>query len=701
MASGRKRADTQPRDYADNGLSDFIATDKYARYRPDLKRRELFHEIVDRVESMHLRRFGGYHKCPDQFLPPPDKTTDPAQERVRACLAGRTVPDCIREAFHAVREKRVMPSMRSLQFGGKAIEAANARMFNCCFSPVDRIAFFREYFYLLLAGCGCGISVQFHHINRLPKFPNRPDDRKLPVVDHAVADSIEGWSDSLDALFQSYLSGYMVRFDYSRIRRRGAPLKTSGGRAPGYRPLKRALENVEQILKRAGGRRLQPIEAYDICMFVARAVIAGGTRRSATICLFSPDDAAMMEAKTGNWIDENPQRAGSNNSAVIDRSSGTRKQFHQLFDCQKEFGEPGFYFSSSKEYGCNPCCEIGLNPVVSGPFLDSDAARLRELGFQDALNAATRLSGWQMCNLSTINAAKITTEEDFYRACHHAAVLGTLQAAYIDMPCLGPVTRFLNEREALIGVSICGILDRPDLLLKQEVLECGAAICRTANAAVAAAIGIRPAARTTCVKPEGTTSLLLGAGSGIHPHHAKRYFRRVQVNRDDPVYRHFAKVNPHMIEPSTHHPESDDVIIFPQTAPPGAIVRGDLGAIDFLKAVKFVQQHWVQAGRAFDDISPSLHHNVSNTCTVRPDEWDAVEDFIWRNRRYFTGISLLPYAGDKIYPQAPREEVITEDDIALWNRLVYRKVDYATLREESDETRPYETPACTSDACEA
>src|SRR5690606_16791497 len=211
------------------------------------------------------------------------------------------------------------------------------------------------------------------------------------------------------------------------------------------------------------------------------------------------------------------------------------------------------------------------------------------------------------------------TEEAFYEACFQAAAIGTLQAAYTDIPYLGPVSRFLNEREALLGVSICGILDNPEVFLNARILERGAEICKATNAVVAAAIGIRRAARVTCVKPEGTASLLLETGSGIHPHHAKRYFRRVQANRTEPVYRFFREANSHMTEPSVYQPDTDDVITFPVQAPDTAILRDEVGAAQFLEYVKFVQKHWVQAGRVSDVYSPDLHHNVSNTCTVKPE----------------------------------------------------------------------------------
>jgi len=686
--------------YDDNGLSAYIACSKYARYRPDLGRREIFPEAVARVEGMHRTHFSGKL---DRIVTG-DPAATPAKPSEQALLADRLagipVGDLIGRAFAAVADKRVLPSMRSLQFGGAAVLHNHARLFNCAFSPADRPAFFREFFFLLLSGTGCGFSVQRHHVARLPLLPQRAPDFELPVRHHSVPDTIEGWADALDVLWQSFHDGTHVEFNFSAIRPRGAPLVTSGGRAPGHLPLKRALQEVETVLRGASGRRLRPVEVYDICMFAARAVLSGGVRRSATICLFSPDDEEMMDAKTGDWLERNPQRSSSNNSAVLSRQSDEQALFQRLFRAQREFGEPGFYFSDHPEFGCNPCCEIGLHPVIEGPLAEEDLARLRKLGWTGEVTPDLRLSGWQMCNLTTVNGAAIRSADDFLEACIEAAVIGTLQAAYTDIPYLGPVTRFLNERDALLGVSICGIMDHPAILLDGDILERGARLCRAVNQLMAATIGIRPAARTTCVKPEGTASLVLEAASGIHPHHARHYFRRVQASRRDPVYRHFLAANPDMCEVSVYRPETDDVITFPVEAPAQAILRDDLGAVRFLQYVRLVQQHWVLPGEAAETRSPGLHHNVSNTCTVRPEEWEAVADFLWRNRADFTGVALLPHEGDKRYPQAPREAVADEADAARWNKLRYHPVDYTALKESSDRTTLADTAACAGGSCE-
>ncbi|MCB1124524.1 MAG: recombinase, partial [Verrucomicrobiae bacterium] len=375
-------------------------------------------------------------------------------------------------------------------------------------------------------------------------MPERAPDADLPVRHVTIEDSIEGWADAINSLLQSHYEGWLAEFNFSGVRPKGAPLITSGGKAPGHLPLKNSLIDISRILRQAAGRHLRPIEVYDAVMFIARAVLAGGIRRSATICLFSPDDEEMANAKTGNWFEAHPQRAYSNNSALIVRDRAERASFDTLFNRIRESGEPGFYFAENEEYGANPCVEIGLCPRAE---VDDDALnRLRELGYHEPLKPGDAVTGWQMCNLSTINGAAVKNREDFLKACRHAALIGTLQADYTKMEYLGPVTRLLNEREALLGVSICGILDRPEILLDPETLEAGARIVKATNAIFSELLGIQAAARTTCVKPEGTASLLLGAGSGIHPHHAKRYFRRVQVNRVDPVYKHFRACNPHM-----------------------------------------------------------------------------------------------------------------------------------------------------------
>ena len=702
MLYRERHALTRLADYNQSGLADYIAMAKYSRYRAELGRRETFTEGVERVAEMHQTFF---QSKLSQRLPAelPSAITALAGDNATLLtrqLCGKELGEVIEQVFADVAAKRILPSMRSMQFGGEAILKNHSRMFNCSFSNVDRVEFFREYFFLLLSGCGVGFSVQKHHVALLPSLPSRLAAHDLPVWHYAVADTIEGWADSLHALFGSFYEGKKIEFNYSGVRSRGTPLRTSGGKAPGHLPLKQALTRIEGILDQAAGRTLRPIEVYDINMFVAKAVLAGGIRRSATICLFSPDDEEMMDAKTGNWFETHPQRSASNNSVSLARSADNAVYFHRLFKAQKEFGEPGFFFCDHPDAGCNPCAEINLLPVIDWELSGEELSKLFAWGYKGDLPGTTRLSGFQHCNLTTINGRAATTPEKFFEACIAAATVGTLQAAYTDMPYLGAITRLINEHDALLGVSICGFMDNPRVLFDPEILRAGASLCRATNRLVAEAIGIRPAAKITTCKPEGTASLLLDAASGIHPHHARHYFRRVQANRKEPIYAFFKNLNSQMTEPSVYSPQTDDVITFPVSAPEGAILRKDLNAIQFLQLVMLVQQSWVIPGGDPESRSSTLHHNVSNTCTVRADEWAAVADFIWSNRALFTGVSLLQDAGDKVYAQAPREEVSTDADIAKWNALRPRPVDYTQLHEHTDETSLKDIVACAGGACE-
>lgn len=672
-----KKNEARLNHYPSTGMQDYIFVSRYARYNQKEKRRETWDEAIDRVEGMHLRRFA---ECGDE-----------------------SVEAMIKEAFEAVRKKEVLPSMRALQFAGPAIDAHEARIFNCSFTHINRMRAFSETLYLLLCGCGVGFSVQTHHVAQLPALASRGLDDEMEVVHHTIEDTIEGWSDALAELLRAYVSGIAIEFNYSAVRPRGRPLKTSGGKAPGHFPLKRALIAVEGLLADAAGRRLEPIEAYDIVMHMASAVLAGGVRRSATIALFTADDEKMMQAKTGDWFRHNPQRSASNNSAVLVRGRTTKAQFMKLFESQKEFGEPGFFFADNEEYGANPCVEIGLHPVFQ-VVSQADVATLASLGVLEddvgkPIRIGSRLHGFQMCNLTTINGAMINSPEDFHRAAKNAAIVGTLQAAYTDIPYLGPVTQLINDREALLGVSICGIMDNPEVLLNPEVLQAGAATVRHTNGALAAKLGINPAARTTCVKPEGTTSLLLGTGSGIHFRHARRYFRRIQANRYDPVYKFFNEHNPHLCEPSAYG-KTDDVITFPVESPPTAILKDEVGAVRFLDMVKTVQENWVIPGTSHALYSPGLYHNVSNTVTVKAKEWEEVATTVWENRSRFTGIALLQSMGDKAYVQAPMEAVTTSADIQRWNQLEPHIVPWASMTELTDETKVQEVVACAGGQCE-
>mgnify|MGYP003131396959 FL=1 len=600
-------------------LSDYTFVAKYARWIPEKKRRETWDEAVSRVKQMML----------DKYFDKPEIHED------------------IEWAYEMMRKKRVLGSQRALQFGGKPIFKHNARIYNCITSFCDRLRFFQECMYLLLCGCGTGFSVQKHHVEKLPPLIRNKSGTKKFVI----PDTIEGWSDAVGVLVASYFDqdelfpeyvGKSVNFDYSEIRPAGAFLNSSGGKAPGPEPLKNALSSIRKILDKAlkelefcdkSIRDLTPIQAYDIVMHSADAVISGGVRRSATICLFSADDEEMAKAKTGSWFVENPQRGRSNNSALLLRDKTTAEQFSELMKSVQEFGEPGFVWSDSTELIVNPCVEIGMWPV----------------------DETTGESGWQACNLSTINCAKIKTEEDFLEACKAASIIGSLQAGFAKFPYLGKASENIVSREALLGVSMTGIMEKHEICLNPDTQKQGAKVVKDENKRVAKIIGTNQAARTTCIKPEGTSSCVLGTSSGIHPHHAKRYIRRVQANKMEPIYNYFREVNPRACEESVwSNNDSDDVVAFCVEVPAGSKTKNQVGAIDLLTHVKSTQQSWVIPGTNKSLCTkPWLVHNVSNTINVKPDEWEEVEKFIYKNRKYFCGISLLPITGDKDYPQAP------------------------------------------------
>lgn len=641
-------------------LANFIFTSKYARYNDKLKRRETWEEAVSRVESMHLKRFA--HLSDD------DKKQ-------------------IKKAFDLVREKRVIPSMRSMQFGGSAVESHEARIFNCCVRHVDSIRSFTEIFYLLLCGCGVGIGLSNRFLTRIPDLVTE-EDRTFTVLTYVVEDSIEGWADSLQALMNCYFkntayTGRKIVFDYSRIRRKGTRLKTGGGKAPGYKPLKNTHERIKTILdniiKEKHQTRMKSIDAYDILMHAADSVISGGSRRSATCVIFDKDDEDMMTSKTGDWMKDNPQRGRSNNSVLLLRGRITKDEFTEIVKHTKQWGEPGFVFANHKNVLFNPCFEISFIPVTKDG-----------------------LCGVQFCNLTSINGAKIKNVDQFRDATWAAVLIGTLQAAYTNFPFLGKESEILTKEEALLGVSITGIMDAADILLDKYTQKEMAKYSIVVNKEWSEKIGINQAARITCVKPEGTSSLALGCSSGIHPHHAHKYFRRVQINKEDNVYQYFKKHNPHMCEPCVWSVnKTDDVIAFPLTIPSKATTKDQLTAIEHLEIIKSTQQYWVIPGTT-DVNRKDIHHNVSCTVIVKEKEWDEVIEYIHKNRDHFTAVSLLSESGDKDYPQAPMEKVANDADKKKFDELYdrYKFVDYTKLIEDHDETALQQNIACSGGKCE-
>lgn len=591
----------------------------YARYNDETNTYEKWEDAVDRVMSMHKQFYKD--KLSEDLLEDIDFATD------------------------LYKNKKVLGAQRALQFGGDQLLKKHMRLYNCTSTYIDRPEVFGEIFWVLLCGAGVGLSVQKHHVAKLPKILPRTKQPKL----HVVEDSIEGWATALDVLMSSYFEnggkhpeflGRKVYFDFSKIRKKGAFI-SGGFKAPGLEPLRDALNIIENILNEVAHqkRQLRPIEAYDIVMHSSDAVLAGGVRRSATIVLFSLDDEEMMNSKIGNWFETNPQRGRSNNSAVLIRGKVTREEFNKLYASTKQFGEPGFAFFDSTEFATNPCFEIGMFPQIDGQ------------------------SGFQGCNLTEINGGASNTEEEFYQQCKAAAIIGTLQAGYTKFDFLGEVTEKIFEREALLGVSITGFMNNPKVLLDEKVLRKGARIVKETNKRVAKMIGINPAARTTCVKPSGNASVLLSTSSGIHGDHSKKYIRNVQMNKQSEIASLFIDSNPHMVEDSVWSRSGSDIVIsFPVISKEGSLFKKDLLGVKLLEKVKLVQQTWVEEGTDIDlCVDSRIRHNVSNTISV--DNWDEVEDYIFDNQNYFAGVSLLSASGDRDYVQAPFTEVLDEQEI--------------------------------------
>jgi ribonucleoside-diphosphate reductase alpha chain len=476
----------------------------------------------------------------------------------------------------------------------------------------------------------------------------------------------------------------------------------SGGTAPGHIPLKKSLTAIRSILDGAQGRQLRPIECHDIICHSADSVYAGGIREAALIALFSIDDGEMMICKTGNWWSTNPQRARANNSVVLLRSNASKEQFLRITKSTRQYGEPGFFFTDDLDYGGNPCMEISLNPRLKiTPSTRAEIARWAKASGKVApkVEVGEVKWGWSFCNLTTVNVAVMQNAGHFLEAVRQASVIGTLQASLTSFPYLGWITEFIVWREALLGVSMTGILDNPSIGLNADLLKQGSQAVVDTNIEWAEKIGINSAARTTCVKPEGSASKVLGVvGHGIHAHHARRYFLRVRCKPNDPAYLYFRSVNPHMC---TRESDVKEFITFPVTAPDAAVIRSDLTEEQFLDNVFLVQKNWVAPGTARPDSSPGACNNVSNTCNVRDGMWDHVSNAIWKNRAIMTGISLMPWYGDKEFQNAPQEEVINEADEAKWNHIVshYKKVEWSAFIERTDNTTLMTESGCAGGAC--
>jgi len=608
-------------------LSDITVHMKYARHLDDKFRRENWKELVTRNKDMHIKKY-------------PELTEE------------------ISEAYSFVYDKKVLPSMRSMQFGGKPIEVAPNRIFNCAYMPVDDTRAFGEAMFLLLGGTGVGYSVQNHHVECLPEI-RRPNSKRTRRF--LVADSIEGWADAVKSLVVSYFNGTSkLRFDFSDIRPKGAKLVTSGGKAPGPQPLRECLVKLEGILEaKEDGDKLKPIDAHDMICHIADAVLAGGIRRAALISLFSADDDEMIAAKTGDWWEQNSQRGRANNSIVLMRHRITKDYFMNLWDRIRASGsgEPGFYFTNDKDWGTNPCCEIGLRP-------------------------------FQFCNLVEINASNVQSQEDLEARAQAAAFIGTLQASYTDFHYLRPIWQRSTEKDALIGVSMTGIASGKVMGLN---VTKAVTIVKEENKRAAALLGIKSAARLTCVKPAGTTSLALGTSSGIHAWHNDFYIRRLRVGKNEPIYQYLVENHSELIEDEYFRPHDTAVISVPQKAPENAITRNE-SAIDLLERIRFITNKWVRPGY----VKGQNTHNVSATISIKEGEWEEVAEWMWQNRGVYNGLSVLPYT-DHTYIQSPFEDCDEEIYEKMMSSL--RDVDLDMVIEYSDNTNLAGEIACSGGSC--
>lgn len=664
-----------------NAIGEYVRVAKYARYNEAKQRRETWPEVIGRVKNMHLDY---YSKCFHN--------------------SNRALRSDVFRAFEIVEQGLVFPSARSLQFGGKKIMLHNAAMFNCTSSYIDRVDFYKQAHYLLLCGCGVGASVQRRHIKRLP-----PVKRVSRHVRHfSIPDSIEGWAEATHVLMESHLvHGEYVEFDYSCIRDEGLQLRLSGGKAPGHIGLRESLETMREMMERVAGRQLKSIELADLLCVMAESVLSGGVRRSSLWIGFDASDGEMMTAKTGDWMTATPWRKNSNNSAYCVRGETTRDTFERIVEHSREWGDPGFYFASSPDHVPNPCVEIGMRPSIT-------TSEWAELG-RRPINPSESMhhSGFSFCNLTEIVLPNCD-RETFLEACWAASFIGTLQAGYTSFPFLGGVTEAIARRDALLGVSITGLADAR-WVLDKGLLEEGARIVNDTNVDVARNIGIRPAARTTCVKPSGTLSLAtLGGpvGSGVHPHESKRILRRIIANHVEAPFLHLQRHNPQAVHRksdwSTGQPHpTDNVITFPVLARKGAQTWDEVTAMEFLRDVLQVLDSWVKPGTIRRDSTVcnagadrGLSHNVSCTCKVRDDEWDDVLDFLWDNRDSLAAVALFADHGVMRHPDVPRQPV-TEADESEWRRLVqlWRPVDYKTMV-ETEDTGPKRAGACEGDSCE-
>ena len=609
-----------------DALSKLTVFSKYAKYVPELKRRETWEEIVARYVNMMVKK---YPKLENQ----------------------------IKEASEFILNKKVLPSMRALQFAGPAAEVNNSRIYNCCYLPIDSIHSFSETMFLLLGGTGVGYSVQKQHVAQLPAVTKPGKARN-----YLIEDSIMGWADAVKVLMKAYLEGgFTPKFDFRAIRKKGARLITAGGKAPGPEPLKICLAHVQAVLDRKQeGESLSPLECHDILCHIANSVLAGGIRRSAMIALFSHDDEEMITCKYGNWWETNEQRGRANNSAVLLRGSVEKEEFDSLWKRIEASGsgEPGIYWTNNLDWGTNPCCEIALRP-------------------------------YQFCNLCEVNVSDIICQEDLNDRVTAAAFFGSLQAGFTDFHYLRPIWSKTTQKDALLGIGMTGIGSGE--ILKYN-LAAAARVAKMTNAIISEQIGTNEAARVTCIKPSGTTSLVLGTASGIHAWHNDYYLRTMRFGKNEDVANYLIVNHPELVEDDVLRPHDTICARIPVKAPEGSIFRTE-SPLDTLERVKKFSIEWIKEGHLIGDNT----HNVSATISLKPEEWEHVGQWMWDNRQHYNGLSVLPYWGGT-YKQAPFEDITEQEYTTRLNAL--QTLDLTKVTELDDTVEFGQVAACAGGACE-
>jgi ribonucleoside-diphosphate reductase alpha chain len=625
--------------YLPTDYQSFIHTSRYARWLEKEGRREKWGETVGRyVENLVVP------KVRDEII--------------------------VDEIEQAILGLEVMPSMRAVMTAGVALDRDNTAGYNCSYLPVDDPKSFDEAMFILLCGTGVGFSVERQFIGKLPDVPDQMFESSTTVV---VKDSKEGWAKALRQVIALLYSGEVPKWDVSLVRPAGAKLKTFGGRASGPAPLVELFNFVTHIFKGAKGRKLSSMECHDIMCKIGEVVVVGGVRRSAMISLSNLSDDRMRHAKSGNWWENNPQRALANNSvsytekpdavsflrewtALVESGSGERGIFNRKA-AKVQAGKNGRR-DPNYEFGTNPCSEIILRP-------------------------------YQFCNLTEVVVRATDTIETLEQKVKLATILGTIQSTYTHFPYLRKIWQRNTEEERLLGVSLTGIMDNPLMTPKNKGLEKTLAhlksVAVATNAEWAVRLGVPVSAAITCVKPSGTVSQLVDSASGIHARHSQYYIRTVRGDTKDPLTQ-FMTDQGIPSEPCVMKPDTTVVFSFPVKAPTGAVVTSDLTAIEQLETWLAYQRAWCE-------------HKPSVTINVRADEWFEVGAFVYKHFDEMSGVSFLPYS-EHTYQQAPYQEIDKDAyDVALL--AMPKQIDWAKLSEyeAEDNTVGTQTFACVG-SCE-